>query len=113
MVGPARFELATSCTPSKRASQAALRPDKSRSLPFRPEPDNFHLGEGRIEFLAVEVLARLAPRHPAGDLLGAPLLADRLRAADRIDRDLDQDARELPVAHLHLLVHFQDELLLR
>jgi hypothetical protein len=27
MVGAARFELATSCTPSKRASQATLRPD--------------------------------------------------------------------------------------
>ncbi len=27
MVGPAGFEPATSCTPSKRASQAALRPD--------------------------------------------------------------------------------------
>lgn len=27
MVGLARFELATSCTPSKRASQAALQPD--------------------------------------------------------------------------------------
>src|SRR3954464_14057521 len=30
MVGAARFELATSCTPSKRASQATLRPDPSR-----------------------------------------------------------------------------------
>ena len=28
MVGAARFELATSCTPSKRASQATLRPDR-------------------------------------------------------------------------------------
>src|SRR4029077_12488117 len=28
MVGPARFELVASCTPSKRASQAALRPDR-------------------------------------------------------------------------------------
>jgi hypothetical protein len=27
MVGAARFELATSCTPSKRASQATLRPE--------------------------------------------------------------------------------------
>jgi hypothetical protein len=30
LVGPARFELATSCTPSKRASQAAPRPDRRR-----------------------------------------------------------------------------------
>jgi hypothetical protein len=29
MVGAARFELATSCTPSKRASQATLRPDRN------------------------------------------------------------------------------------
>lgn len=28
LVGPRRFELPTSCTPSKRASQAALRPDR-------------------------------------------------------------------------------------
>ena len=28
MVGAARFELATSCTPSKRASRATLRPDR-------------------------------------------------------------------------------------
>ncbi len=27
MVGAARFELATSCPPGKRANQAALRPD--------------------------------------------------------------------------------------
>src|ERR1035437_4029739 len=27
LVGPPRFELGTSCTPSKRASQAAPRPD--------------------------------------------------------------------------------------
>ena len=29
LVGPPRFELGTSCTPSKRASQAAPRPDQS------------------------------------------------------------------------------------
>ena len=29
LVGPPRFELGTSCTPSKRASQAAPRPDSS------------------------------------------------------------------------------------
>ena len=29
MVGAARFELATSCTPSKRASQAAPQPEAS------------------------------------------------------------------------------------
>ena len=28
MVGAERFELSTSCTPSKRASQATLRPDR-------------------------------------------------------------------------------------
>ena len=32
MVGAARFELATSCTPSKRASQATLRPDRKSRL---------------------------------------------------------------------------------
>ena len=30
LVGPPRFELGTSCTPSKRASQAAPRPDPDR-----------------------------------------------------------------------------------
>ena len=29
MVGAERFELSTSCTPSKRASQATLRPDRN------------------------------------------------------------------------------------
>src|ERR1022692_4018525 len=29
LVGPPRFELGTSCTPSKRASQAAPRPESS------------------------------------------------------------------------------------
>ncbi len=33
MVGAARFELATSCTPSKRASRATLRPGPFRRLP--------------------------------------------------------------------------------
>src|SRR5690349_20123405 len=32
MVGAARFELATSCTPSKRASQATLRPEPFRRI---------------------------------------------------------------------------------
>ena len=31
LVGAARFELATSCTPSKRASRATLRPDRNRN----------------------------------------------------------------------------------
>src|SRR5687767_5249288 len=35
MVGAERFELSTSCTPSKRASQATLRPD--RNLPAQNE----------------------------------------------------------------------------
>src|SRR5579862_590579 len=39
LVGPARFELATSCTPSKRASQAAPRPD----LFHRTPPVHFSL----------------------------------------------------------------------
>ena len=30
MVGAVRFELTTSCTRNKRASQATLRPDKTR-----------------------------------------------------------------------------------
>lgn len=34
MVGAARFELATSCTRNKRASQATLRPDSVEKLPF-------------------------------------------------------------------------------
>jgi hypothetical protein len=32
LVGPPRFELGTSCTPSKRASQAAPRPDQGATL---------------------------------------------------------------------------------
>src|SRR2546428_13458200 len=32
MVGPARFELATYCSQSSRASQAALRPDASEYI---------------------------------------------------------------------------------
>src|SRR6476646_3424913 len=32
MVGAARFELATSCTPSKRASRATLRPEPFRRI---------------------------------------------------------------------------------
>ena len=35
MVGAVRFELTTSCTPSKRAYQATLRPDRKQSV-FRP-----------------------------------------------------------------------------
>ena len=31
MVGAVRFELTTSCTPSKRAYQATLRPDRSHA----------------------------------------------------------------------------------
>src|SRR5436305_555559 len=40
LVGPARFELATSCTPSKRASQAAPRPELSivHVIPANPAP---------------------------------------------------------------------------
>src|SRR5450759_1453804 len=32
LVGPPRFALGTSCTPSKRASQAAPRPDPGNAL---------------------------------------------------------------------------------
>lgn len=35
MVGAVRFELTTSCTRNKRASQATLRPDPER----KPYPD--------------------------------------------------------------------------
>ena len=40
MVGAERFELSTSCTPSKRASQATLRPDQR--LPVRPGSGAYH-----------------------------------------------------------------------
>ena len=33
MVGAVRFELTTSCTRNKRASQATLRPDAVKKLP--------------------------------------------------------------------------------
>src|SRR5580692_6253489 len=44
LVGPPRFELGTSCTPSKRASQAAPRPEPSYYTPLNPtyrEPPAF------------------------------------------------------------------------
>jgi hypothetical protein len=34
MVGAERFELSTSCTPSKRASQATLRPEPLNLLDY-------------------------------------------------------------------------------
>jgi hypothetical protein len=37
--GPAGFEPTTSCTPSKRASQAALRPVRVEMLPDRHSTD--------------------------------------------------------------------------
>src|ERR1051326_3309580 len=37
LVGPPRFELGTSCTPSKRASQAAPRPDPLKKGPGASE----------------------------------------------------------------------------
>ena len=39
MVGAVRFELTTSCTPSKRANQATLRPDQFPPAPEAPEED--------------------------------------------------------------------------
>ena len=38
MVGAARFELATSCTPSKRASRATLRTEPIEPILFQPAP---------------------------------------------------------------------------
>ena len=44
LVGPARFELATSCTPSKRASQAAPRPDSVMAPSYhRPATHGYRL----------------------------------------------------------------------
>jgi hypothetical protein len=46
LVGPPRFELGTSCTPSKRASQAAPRPETSivHVIP-RPSHNSFSRGD--------------------------------------------------------------------
>src|SRR5438874_75736 len=107
MVGPARFELATSCTPSKRASQAALRPDKTRSLPFHPKPDNFHLGDRGLQLLAVQELPALAADHPPRNLVAPPFLPHRLRAPHRLHRPLHHHAGDHPVSHLHLLIHLE------
>src|SRR3954454_20449500 len=60
LVGPARFELATSCTPSKRASQAAPRPELSivHVIPANPEPLAFPIT--RVHRPCV-----LSPRRPS------------------------------------------------
>src|SRR5258708_13691388 len=51
LVGPARFELATSCTPSKRASQAAPRPDQSwRELQFTTSAPSKGVAGGAISY---------------------------------------------------------------
>lgn len=68
MVGLPGFEPGTSCTPSKRASQAALQPDFSSLHPHIPQPT-----------FRYATLPYMDPSHPPGtrvhSLLGATLLA--------------------------------------
>ena len=46
MVGAVRFELTTSCTPSKRASQTTLRPDR-KPCPTQRSSGANHISETR------------------------------------------------------------------
>src|SRR5688500_10515941 len=97
MVGAVRFELTTSCTPSKRAYQATLRPDRSVPPAFtgrkrlrisRRVPGNStHFAPGQIkvvkgakdegmaDFLRGDEFGEVADGHEAGDnvLAGVPL----------------------------------------
>src|SRR5688572_15480781 len=72
MVGAARFELATSCTPSKRASQATLRPDR-----FRISQEKREIKRRRISASPVgnstNISERTLCRHPQG----LPILLSR------------------------------------
>src|SRR6185295_3577024 len=60
MVGAVRFELTTSCTRNKRASQATLRPDPKRRQklpPTRPKcNDDFRLKRFQKSFWLVAAL---------------------------------------------------------
>src|SRR5262245_61679265 len=77
MVGAVRFELTTSCTPSKRAYQATLRPDltppdshqRERNSRSRPIEFNYfspwlhaHLAcsNGEASIRGLEIIARLS-----------------------------------------------------
>lgn len=67
MVGAVRFELTTSCTRNKRASQATLRPDPEHEKMQAPGPDcNTELRKYRrarergIPIPLISAVARLA-----------------------------------------------------
>ncbi len=64
MVGAARFELATSCTRNKRASQATLRPDSEEKLPFTHPLGNRNLSSQRL-LLAYRLLRRFSEHGDA------------------------------------------------
>ena len=50
MVGAVRFELTTSCTRNKRASQATLRPDpRTGRLPAATRKSNVEIQRGEIQ----------------------------------------------------------------
>ena len=57
MVGAVRFELTTSCTRNKRASQATLRPEPREPENARPKPElqpsfSNNSGAGALEIFA-------------------------------------------------------------
>src|SRR5262245_35593659 len=72
MVGAVRFELTTSCTRNKRASQATLRPESGRKLAGRRcclQPDSFLVRrrEGlRRSFVILGVRAQAGPVGNSG-----------------------------------------------
>src|SRR5947208_6314755 len=87
LVGPARFELATSCTPSKRASQAAPRPEVSivHVIRVNPEPLAFPTTRANRPFAASpQPPSRTTPEpRPAGPAAPASALHENTRASSR------------------------------
>ncbi len=112
MVGPARFELATSCTPSRRAKPDCATARWAEILPFQIEADNFHFARARRQFLAVEELANFPAQHPARDGVRPPFLLHRLPRPRRFRRHLDDRADEILGGRPQLLLDAHDPLLL-
>ncbi len=66
MVGAVRFELTTSCTRNKRASQATLRPDPERQKVPRA------VRNCNLEFQKIRAARRGGPRFAIGARLPKP-----------------------------------------
>ncbi len=88
MVGAVRFELTTSCTPSKRAYQATLRPDRKSA---RKTNGSDMVGICRLNSTSFSSSSESRRARPASKAIGS--IEPLVRFVECRDRDVDDSKR--------------------